>query len=51
MAIASVVDGEGESAECGEEGLDVGNYLIDGREVVALMGEVAAFATDWRLGM
>ena len=49
MAFARVVDGEAGAAEGGEEELDGGDYGEGWGDGVALCGEVAAGAADWRL--
>ena len=49
MAFARVVDGEAGAAEGGEEELDGGDYGEGWGNGVALCGEVAAGAADWRL--
>ena len=49
MAFARVVDGKAGAAEGGEEELDGGDYGEGWGNGVALCGEVAAGAADWRL--
>ena len=47
MAFAGVVDWVTGCAEGVEERLDGGDYDASGEDIVALVGEVAAFFADW----
>lgn len=47
MALARVVDREVGPAEGGQDGLQLWDDGTRGGDVVALMGEVAAFGADW----